>query len=190
MISGGTPIADSSLRSVKSYVRAIRHPQVLSLTEEPTTKFGDSDENPSPFLKKKRRASSSPIRCHDYSSRQYRFRRRLNPHRHRNFGQRTLCQCFQRPRNRPSNHSSRHCRFRIQCHHRQARPHPNEGHFVTTYATAQIPYTLRNRSGPRGPIECSDMLRVIHGGISNPGVRAKDARNTGRYLPKHAERQR
>ncbi|CAL8992283.1 unnamed protein product [Prunus brigantina] len=34
MISGGTPIADSSRRSAISYIRAVRHPPVLSLTEE------------------------------------------------------------------------------------------------------------------------------------------------------------
>ncbi|CAL8994056.1 unnamed protein product [Prunus brigantina] len=39
MIRGGTPIADSSRRSVKSYVRAVRHPQVLSLTEERNSKI-------------------------------------------------------------------------------------------------------------------------------------------------------
>ncbi|CAL8993406.1 unnamed protein product, partial [Prunus brigantina] len=39
MISGGTPIADSSHRSTKSYIRAVRHPQVLSLTEERNTKI-------------------------------------------------------------------------------------------------------------------------------------------------------
>ncbi|CAL8082065.1 unnamed protein product [Prunus armeniaca] len=39
MISGGTPIADSSRRSVKSYVRAVWHPQVLSLNEERSSKI-------------------------------------------------------------------------------------------------------------------------------------------------------
>ncbi|CAL2256648.1 unnamed protein product [Prunus armeniaca] len=39
MISGGTPIADSSRRSVKSYVCAVRQPQVLSLTEECNSKI-------------------------------------------------------------------------------------------------------------------------------------------------------
>ncbi|CAL8114263.1 unnamed protein product [Prunus armeniaca] len=39
MICGGTPIADSSCRSVKSYVRAVRHPQVLSLIEDPNSKI-------------------------------------------------------------------------------------------------------------------------------------------------------
>ncbi|CAL9025220.1 unnamed protein product, partial [Prunus brigantina] len=39
MISGGTPIADSSHRSTKSYIRAVRHPQVLSLTGERNTKI-------------------------------------------------------------------------------------------------------------------------------------------------------
>ncbi|CAL8164014.1 unnamed protein product [Prunus armeniaca] len=39
MISGGTPIADCNRQSVKSYVRAVRHPQVLSLTEERNSKI-------------------------------------------------------------------------------------------------------------------------------------------------------
>ncbi|CAL8990852.1 unnamed protein product, partial [Prunus brigantina] len=39
MISGGTPIADSSRRSTKSYIRAVRHPQVFSLTEERNSKI-------------------------------------------------------------------------------------------------------------------------------------------------------
>ncbi|CAL9024351.1 unnamed protein product [Prunus brigantina] len=39
MISGGTPIADFSRRSVKSYVCAVWHPQVLSLTEERNSKI-------------------------------------------------------------------------------------------------------------------------------------------------------
>ncbi|CAL9010720.1 unnamed protein product, partial [Prunus brigantina] len=39
MISGGTPIADSSRRSAKSYIRAVRHPQVFSLTEERNSKI-------------------------------------------------------------------------------------------------------------------------------------------------------
>ncbi|CAL8991494.1 unnamed protein product [Prunus brigantina] len=39
MISGGTPIADSSRRSAKSYIRAARHPQVFSLTEERNSKI-------------------------------------------------------------------------------------------------------------------------------------------------------
>ncbi|CAL9012450.1 unnamed protein product [Prunus brigantina] len=38
MISGGTPIADSSHRSTKGYIRAVRHPQVLNLTEERNSK--------------------------------------------------------------------------------------------------------------------------------------------------------
>ncbi|CAL2266716.1 unnamed protein product [Prunus armeniaca] len=55
MISGGTPIANSSNRSVKNYVRAVRHPQILSVTEgrnrkicrirwEPIT-FSEEEEN-------------------------------------------------------------------------------------------------------------------------------------------------
>ncbi|CAL9000871.1 unnamed protein product, partial [Prunus brigantina] len=39
MISGGTPIADSSHRSTKSYIRAVRHPQIFSLTEERNSKI-------------------------------------------------------------------------------------------------------------------------------------------------------
>ncbi|CAL8993373.1 unnamed protein product, partial [Prunus brigantina] len=39
MISGGTPIADSSRRSTKSYIRAVRHPHVFSLTEERSSKI-------------------------------------------------------------------------------------------------------------------------------------------------------
>ncbi|KAI5337709.1 hypothetical protein L3X38_016980 [Prunus dulcis] len=33
MISDGAPITDSSNRSIKNYVRAIQHPQILSVTE-------------------------------------------------------------------------------------------------------------------------------------------------------------
>ncbi|CAL9017596.1 unnamed protein product, partial [Prunus brigantina] len=39
MISGGTPIADSSRRSTRSYIRVVRHPQVFSLTEECNSKI-------------------------------------------------------------------------------------------------------------------------------------------------------
>ncbi|CAL9007143.1 unnamed protein product [Prunus brigantina] len=60
MISGGTPIADSSRRSTKSYIRAVRHPQVFSLTEEHNSKIRRLGWEPITFSKEEEKGIIFP----------------------------------------------------------------------------------------------------------------------------------
>ncbi|CAL9024300.1 unnamed protein product [Prunus brigantina] len=60
MISGGTPIADFIRRSVKSYVCAVWHPQVLSLTEERNSKIRRHGWEPITFSEEEEKAIIFP----------------------------------------------------------------------------------------------------------------------------------
>ncbi|CAL2264966.1 unnamed protein product [Prunus armeniaca] len=60
MISGGTPIADSSNRSVKNYLHAIRHSQVLSITEGHSNKIRRLGSVPITFFEKEEKCIIFP----------------------------------------------------------------------------------------------------------------------------------
>ncbi|CAL9004116.1 unnamed protein product, partial [Prunus brigantina] len=60
MISGGTPIADSSNRSTKNYMRVIRHPQILSVTEGRNSKIRQIELEPISFSKEEEKGIIFP----------------------------------------------------------------------------------------------------------------------------------